>query len=648
MKRLTCEMCGSTDLIKKDGVFECQSCGCKYSVEEAKKLMVEGVVEVKVTEPVKVDNAEKVSNLYEIARRAKENKNHIQAAKYYDLILQEDPNSWEAQFYSVYFAAMDCKIAEISNTAYNISNSIDSVFAIMKKNVENAKEQEEICTNILMDLDVISTMFLKAAKNHYLSIGDDGIKNKYTLEFSDRVYAIESIFNNYAQSIIRYMGSSIFTLQLANKALEEAKVACDLAYKEIARYVLFPEAKNKRERELMYYYNQICINKDEIKDLQRKKEHKIIDNTQAQYSIREKIIEKNKKSTALAKLISTGIDFTIGLKLNGTLCLAQSNNNEFYSFSKRINEFNNIVSVATGSQQILGIREDGTVIAAGINDCGQCNVGNWNKIVSVSVGDRHSVGLKSDGTVVSTKFIGNKKYYGQCNTDNWTDIVAISAGSFHTLGLKSDGTVIAIGDNTYGQCSVGEWRDIISISAGGRHSIGLKSDGTVVATDYIEPLGADLGKYRGQCDVSDWKNIVAISADNNNTVALVADGSVIATKYKRYKEDTVDRYFGQCDVTDWEDVVAIVAGSRHTIGLKKDGTLISTKLLDNYAFDKTQTKINNWKLFENIKTIEEERKRAKTDTINKYCAQGLCKYCGGTFKGLFTKKCASCGKEKDY
>ena len=42
MKQLKCEMCGSTNLMKEDGVFVCQSCGCKYSVEEAKKMMVEG------------------------------------------------------------------------------------------------------------------------------------------------------------------------------------------------------------------------------------------------------------------------------------------------------------------------------------------------------------------------------------------------------------------------------------------------------------------------------------------------------------------------------------------------------------------------------------------------------------------------------
>ena len=55
MKKLTCEMCGSTDLMKDGGVFVCQTCGCKYSVEEARRMMVEGTVDVKGT--VQIDNA---------------------------------------------------------------------------------------------------------------------------------------------------------------------------------------------------------------------------------------------------------------------------------------------------------------------------------------------------------------------------------------------------------------------------------------------------------------------------------------------------------------------------------------------------------------------------------------------------------------
>jgi len=41
MKQIICEMCGGKDLIKQDSVFVCQNCQAKYSVEEAKKMMVE-------------------------------------------------------------------------------------------------------------------------------------------------------------------------------------------------------------------------------------------------------------------------------------------------------------------------------------------------------------------------------------------------------------------------------------------------------------------------------------------------------------------------------------------------------------------------------------------------------------------------------
>ena len=105
LKALTCEMCGSTDLIKQNGVFVCQSCGTKYSLEEAKKMMIAGTVNVAGT--VKVDMSEKLKNLYTIARRAKDEDNSENAAKYYDLILQEDPESWEASFYLIYYKAIE-------------------------------------------------------------------------------------------------------------------------------------------------------------------------------------------------------------------------------------------------------------------------------------------------------------------------------------------------------------------------------------------------------------------------------------------------------------------------------------------------------------------------------------------------------------
>ena len=41
MKKIVCEICDGKDFVKQDGMYVCQHCGTKYTVEEAKKLMVE-------------------------------------------------------------------------------------------------------------------------------------------------------------------------------------------------------------------------------------------------------------------------------------------------------------------------------------------------------------------------------------------------------------------------------------------------------------------------------------------------------------------------------------------------------------------------------------------------------------------------------
>ena len=95
MKRLTCEMCGSTDLIKQDGVFVCQTCGCKYSIEEAKKMMVEGTVDVSGS-TVKVDNSGLIDSYLQMAENAMNANNNEEAEKYANKIIEIDPHSYKA------------------------------------------------------------------------------------------------------------------------------------------------------------------------------------------------------------------------------------------------------------------------------------------------------------------------------------------------------------------------------------------------------------------------------------------------------------------------------------------------------------------------------------------------------------------------
>lgn len=98
MKRIACEMCGSPNMIKKDGVYVCENCGCKYSIEEAKKLIVEFNSPVKVI----VDNTKTINNALINARRAKQGKDWDTADTYYKMVIREQADNIESLFYIQY------------------------------------------------------------------------------------------------------------------------------------------------------------------------------------------------------------------------------------------------------------------------------------------------------------------------------------------------------------------------------------------------------------------------------------------------------------------------------------------------------------------------------------------------------------------
>jgi len=220
-------------------------------------------------------------------------------------------------------------------------------------------------------------------------------------------------------------------------------------------------------------------------------------------------------------------------------------------------------TLAAGGRHTVGILPDGTVVASGNNDEGQCNVGSWSDIIHVAAGFSHTVGLKDGGTVVAT----GRNIEGQCNVLGWTDIGLVVAGDWHTVGLTSDGTVVATGKSDEGQCDVGGWTGITQVAAGGAHTVGLKDDGTVIATGR---------NVEGQCDVSGWTDIQLVVAGYAHTVGLKDDGTVVATGLNSD---------GQCDVGGWTDITQVAAGHAHTVGLKDDGTVVATGLNDDGQCD---------------------------------------------------------------
>ena len=297
---------------------------------------------------------------------------------------------------------------------------------------------------------------------------------------------------------------------------------------------------------------------------------------------------------------------TIAIKADGKVVAINSKALPFGSrvvsrFNSDLNNWSDIVAVSTRGQYALGLKKDGTVVAAGyaegLKDNRCCQTDSWRDIVAISVSSDHVVGLRSDGTVVAT---GTSR-----DSWHWHDAVAISAGRGYTVGLRSDGTVVAKGTNEDGQCNVDSWRDIVAISAGGGlmvrgHTVGLRSDGTVVAT------GTNGG---GQCNVDSWRDIVAISAGAGYTVGLRSDGTVVATGTNGG---------GQCNVDSWRDIVAITSGGSmgirgHTVGLKSDGRIVTTEVegseYDKYNLTPEQSCLNTTQIspMMDVSTVQQLR-----------------------------------------
>lgn len=210
MKQLTCEMCGGTDLIKQDGAFVCQNCGMKYSVEEAKKMMIEGTV--------KIDDRYEFSNLCQLAVAAKNRKDYKQAAKFYNELLIKIPNSWEANYYSVYAEAMDIKVGEIPNAIERVSNNLEPVFSLINKSNYSSEEQIQIIQEIGKSFFELTNLFFVNCefdtKNQILIAQED-----FYLQFCKYLCNNNEFMNDYGTNFLVNKLKGIYLFEDENMPL---------------------------------------------------------------------------------------------------------------------------------------------------------------------------------------------------------------------------------------------------------------------------------------------------------------------------------------------------------------------------------------------------------------------------------------------
>ena len=155
MKRIVCELCDGMEFAKVDGMFVCQSCGTKYSVEEAKALMreVEGdapAVSASAA-PEETSHKAQIENLYALATSAFEASNNQETETYCNKIIELDASCYQAWL-------LKGKAIGWSSTYGN--SRIEEAAKVMLKAVEVAPDTQTKEAVVLDALDATTDMCL--------------------------------------------------------------------------------------------------------------------------------------------------------------------------------------------------------------------------------------------------------------------------------------------------------------------------------------------------------------------------------------------------------------------------------------------------------------------------------------------------------
>ena len=88
------------------------------------------------------------------------------------------------------------------------------------------------------------------------------------------------------------------------------------------------------------------------------------------------------------------------LRNDGTIVIPDDDSILFSEYWVNAGKWTDIIQFSTAFRNIIGLKADGTVIAEGPNENGQCNVSDWKNIVALKTTDQFTIGKKLDGSFV--------------------------------------------------------------------------------------------------------------------------------------------------------------------------------------------------------------------------------------------------------
>ncbi len=212
------------------------------------------------------------------------------------------------------------------------------------------------------------------------------------------------------------------------------------------------------------------------------------------------------------------------------------------------------IAVAAGDAHGLALRGDGSIVAWGQNDSGQCNVppGTFR---SIGAGADFSLAIRTDGSLVAW---GSDSDGLVTRAPAGRNFTALDGGEAFAVALRADGSLVAWGNDRWGQVSaVPKGTGFTAVVAGDAHGVALRSDGSL----------ASWGHWAAIQDTPARGPFTAIGAGGTFCVGLRGDGSLAWWGRDAYGA-------GLARVPAGNDSTAVVAGYLPCLALKKDGSLV--------------------------------------------------------------------------
>ncbi len=599
------------------------------------------------------------------------------ATEYSEKVLDIDPECAEAYFCKMLidFKIPDVNTLEQSHALMSINSNFRN--AIKFANEEQAKLWREYLVKNLFNLTII---FLKEKK------------------YGQALALIEKIKWNAEQ--ILTLKDTLVEKELFAEAMKLLNTDNSKQFSSVEAFKIsfiedmFKKAEEFRNNKLYHTAYELYESLEEYKDISQQIEF-CLKGIEEQKALREEFaVRKARKTIATAKHHSVAIQSDGRAITTKFMDKYRRNPTILYHNQCAVREpsWSNLVAIDCNEEHTIALKIDGTVVSTcsflnsgyydGNKECDvilsnyaeQEKVGKWKDIIAISAGKFHTVGLKQDGTVVSTRYRGQDEYYfSQDHVSGWKDIIMITAGDDYTAGLTSDGKIVCTRNDPILEC-----KDIICLFDHNNYLYGLRADGKVLRKGHTEfTIDEEIIEI-----VKAYSTLGCVGLTRNSTLKALFKANRVQEELYAFDE------------------VASIAGLYNLLILKKDGTVEAIPATNSEHTNNGQCKVESWEniaqppkektfseLLENEKTRlkqfeeakaaatqakklelqrkkeEEQRKKEEAEVERKrideekrriaaqqakYRQDGLCRHCGGTFKGLFTKVCTQCGHKKDY